>query len=162
MVKRIFFEHHTCYNPGDPAGISGAWQPGGFSSKCPEHHLSSATLLGHAANLGLGAFPWLFFVLLHKKMIYLFFIKMKHLHHSKAVQHMLFKIKILRSSGENLGDELLEDGPAAPNHGKAQVGRDLRDHLSSWTCTCNCFLGIIASFSRKNLLLLVAQRQAWA
>lgn len=110
MVKRIFFEHHTCYNPGDPAGISGAWQPGGFSSECPEHQLSSAALLGHAANLGLGAFPWLFFVLLHKKKIYLFFIKMKHLHHSKAVQHMLFKIKILRSSGENLGDELLKMG----------------------------------------------------
>lgn len=35
---------------------------------------------------------------------------MKHLHHSKAVQHMLFKIKILRSSGENLGDELLKMG----------------------------------------------------
>lgn len=41
---------------------------------------------------------------------------MKCLHHGKAVQHMLFKIKILRSAGENLGDELLEDGPAALNH----------------------------------------------
>lgn len=73
MVKRIFFEHHIHYYPGDPAGISGAWQPGRFSSKCPEHQLSSAAPLGHAANLGLGAFRWLFFFLsyfIKKRFIY--------------------------------------------------------------------------------------------